>query len=198
MRNNVDAVKASSETELTEMVSRIISGDPLAEEAMARRYKDGVSIIINQIAQNPDDTEDISQETFRIALGKIRHGDVREPERLSGFICGIARNLALEHVRKLRRLTNQEEIGKAEWVADPAPSQLEQLCKKERAGIIRQVINELKVERDKEVIFRYYIAEEDKDHLCADLGLTRLQFNNVISRALQRYKELFIKLVGEP
>lgn len=194
----MSVVKASGETELAEMVSRIIAGDPLAEEEMARRYQDGISIIIGQIVQSHDAAEDISQETFRIALGKIRRGDVREPERLSGFICAIARNLALEHVRKVRRLTNQEEIGKAECVADPTPSQLDRLCKKEGAMIVRQVINELKVKRDREVIFRYYIAEEDKDLICADLSLTRLQFNNVISRALQRYKELYIKLVGGP
>jgi hypothetical protein len=35
------------------------------------------------------------QETFRIALEKIRRGDVREPEKLSGFMGGIARNLVI-------------------------------------------------------------------------------------------------------
>jgi RNA polymerase sigma-70 factor, ECF subfamily len=198
MRQDLKVIKASSETELADMVSRIIAGDPRAEEVMVHRYKDGISIIIGQIVRNQDATEDLYQETFRIALGKIRRGDVREPERLSGFICGIARNLAIEHVRKLGKLKKQEEIEKAELISDPAPSPLENLCKKESARIVRQVINELKVERDREVIFRYFIAEEDKDQICADLGLTRLQFNNVISRALQRYKELYIKLVGEP
>jgi RNA polymerase sigma-70 factor (ECF subfamily) len=197
MRYEANVVKASGETELAEMVSRIIAGDPRAEEDMVRRYKDGVSVIIGQIVQSHDAAEDISQETFRIALEKIRHGDVREPERLSGFICGIARNLAIEHVRKMAKLKKQEELGKAEWVADPAPNPLEHLSRKETARLVRQVIDELKVERDREVIFRYYIAEEDKDHLCAELSLTRLQFNNVISRALQRYKELYIKHVGE-
>jgi DNA-directed RNA polymerase specialized sigma subunit, sigma24 homolog len=198
MKQDVNVIKRGSETELAEMVSRIIAGDPCAEEEMIRRYEDGISITIGQIAQSYDATKDISQETFKIALEKIRNGDVREPERLSGFICGIARNLALEHVRKVRQRANREDVGKAEWVIDPAPSQLDYLCQKERAQIVHQVIDKLKVQRDREIIFRYCIAEEDKDHICADLGLTRAQFNNVISRALQRYKELYIKIIGEP
>jgi len=131
-------------------------------------------------------------------LEKIRQGELRDPERLSGFICGIARNLAIDCVRKTRKTSNKKDMGEAEQVPDPAPDQLEQLCRKERSEVIRRVIKELKTERDREIIFRYYIAEEDKDRICADLGLTREQFNRVIFRSLKRYKELYIKLVGEP
>jgi RNA polymerase sigma-70 factor, ECF subfamily len=192
----VNVFGVSNETELAELVRRIIGGDARAEEEIVRRYKDGVSIIIGKIIQRPSVTEDIFQETFKKALEKIRHGDVREPERLSGFICSMARNLAIEHVRKERKVTKEAEIGRTEQIPDPAPDQFEQLWRKERAEIVRQVLNELKVKRDRDVILRYYIAEEDKDQICADLGLTRGQFNGVIFRALKRYKELYVKLVG--
>lgn len=191
-------VEASDKTEWLEWVRRITAGDADAEEELVRRYQDGIAIIINQIVRNESITEDLSQETFRIALEKIRDGDVRDPERISGFICGVARNLALDYVRKMRRLTNQEELGTAEQIRDPRPDQFEQLLNKERAEIVRQVISKLKVERDREVLFRYYIAEEDKDQICADLNLTSHQFNSVIFRALNRYKELYIKRFGKP
>lgn len=186
------------ETESAELVKRIIAGDGRAEEEMIRRYKDGVSIIITQIVRNPPLAEDLSQETFMKALEKIRQGDLREPEKLSGFICGMAKYIAIDCVRKMRRSSNQEEAGEAEQVPDPKPNQLEQLCRKERNEIIRRVIHELKIERDREIIFRSYIAEEDKDSICADLGLTREQFNRVIFRALKRYRELYVKLIGKP
>ena len=198
IRLDANVFKVSDETELEDLVGRIICGDARAEEEMVRRYKDGISIIIGKIVQSQFATEDLSQDTFRIALEKIRHGDVRDPKRLSGFICAIARNLAVEYVRKLRRLTNQEEISEADQIADPAPNQLDHLFQQERARLVHQVIDSLKLERDREVIFRFFIVEEDKDKICADLGLTKAQFNNVISRALQRYKELYIKLGGEP
>lgn len=190
-------VKASNETDWLEWVRRITSGDAEAEEQLVYRYKDGIAIIIGRIVHNESVTEDLSQETFRIALEKIRDGDVREPERLSGFICGVARNVAIEYIRRMRRSTNQEEIGNAEEIRDPRPDQFEELWRKERAEIVHQAISELKVERDREVLSRYYIAEEDKDQICADLGLTSQQFNSVIFRALKRYKELYIKRFGK-
>jgi RNA polymerase sigma-70 factor (ECF subfamily) len=190
-------VGTSDKTEWLEWVRRITAGDADAEAELVRRYQDGIAIVIGRIVHNESITEDLSQETFRIALEKIRDGDVRDPERISGFICGVARNLALDYVRKMRRLTNQEELGTAEQIRDPRPDQFEQLLNKERAEIVRQVLSESKVERDREVLFRYYIAEEDKDQICADLNLTSHQFNSVFFRALKRYKELYIKRFGK-
>jgi RNA polymerase sigma-70 factor (ECF subfamily) len=189
-------VKASNETDWVDWLRRIAGGDADSEEELVRRYKDGIAIIIQRIVQNDSVAEDLSQETFRITIEKIRDGDVREPERLSGFICGVARNLAIDSVRKMRRATIQEEIGTAEHIHDSQPDQFEQLWRKERAEIVRQTIGGLKVERDREVLFRYYIAEEEKDRICADLGLTSQQFNGVVFRALKRYKELYTKRFG--
>jgi RNA polymerase sigma-70 factor (ECF subfamily) len=194
----VNVVRVSNETELAELVRRIMAGDAGAEDEVVRRYTEGVSVIIGRIVQSHSVTEDLFQETFIKALEKIRHGDVREPERLSGFICAMAKFIAIEHMRKARQMTNHEEVGRAELISDPEPSQLERLCQEERDEIIRQVIDELKVKRDREIIFDYYIAEKDKDQICAEQGLTREQFNRVIFRALNRYKELYLKRIGKP
>lgn len=192
----VNMVKAVDKTDWLEWLGRITAGEADAEAEMVRRYKDGIAVIISGIVHNESLAEDLSQETFKIALEKIRDGDVREPERLSGFICGVARNLAIDAVRRMRRLASQEEVDSAEQIRDSQPDQFEQLWRKERAEIMRRTISELKVERDREVLFRYYIAEEDKDQVCAALGLTSQQFNSVIFRALKRYKELYLKRLG--
>ena len=180
---------------LTEL---IVSGNQQAEEELVRRYRQGLSAIIYQIVKNRSATEDLSQEAFTIALEKIRRGDVRDPERLSGFICGVARNLAINFVRKSRQSAIQEDIGEAEDIPDTAPGPLEKLLEKEKGEIARQVINELKSKRDREVLIRYYITEEDKDEICDDLGLTRTQFNHIIFRAVQRYRELYEKKLKYP
>ncbi len=194
----VDTVRVSDETDLTDLVKRVIAGDSVAEEELVRRYKQGVAVIIDQIVRSQSLTEDVSQDTFKIVLGKVRRGEVREPERLSGFVCSVARNTAIDYIRRARHLKNQEAIGNAEQIPDSAPSQLEQILKQEKARVVRQIINELKIERDRDLLFRYYIAEEDKDKICSDLDLTRAQFNNVISRATARFKELYVRKIGEP
>ena len=193
----MSVVGLNSESGLPELVKQIVAGNVRAEEEIVRRYEDGVSIIIGRIVQNPFVTEDISQETFIKVIEKIRHGDVREPKRLSGFICGVARYLAIEHVRRARQSANREEVGTAEHIPDPAPDPFKQLLAKERETAVCEVINELQVKRDRELLLRYYIAEEPKDQICSDLGLTREQFNRVVFRALKRFKEKYLRLGGE-
>ncbi len=191
-------IKASDETYLVEWVRRIVARDADAESELVRRYEEGIAIIINRIVRNESVTQDLSQETFRIVLEKIRDGSVREPKRISGFICSVARNLAIDHMRKMRRVTNIEDADNLRPIRDPQPSPVEDILRRERAEMVRQALGELKSERDREVIFRYYIAEEDKAQICAVLGLNSQQFNSIIFRALKRYKELYIKRFGQP
>jgi RNA polymerase sigma-70 factor, ECF subfamily len=65
------------------------------------------------------------------------------------------------------------------------------LLQKEKAGIVRRILNEMTNERDIQALFRFYLAEDDKEQICADLGLTNLQFNLVLHRARERYRELY-------
>ena len=177
-------------TSQTDLAARIRAGSHEAEEELFQRYRRGVSVIINHYFRNPTDTEELVQETFMIAVKKIRQGDIREPEKLSGFVCGIARTLAQVRFRKSQkeRLTDIDEIAPA---ADPKHGPLEQLLLKEQAEIVRQVIGELRMERDRQVITRFYLIDEERESICASLGLTSVHFNRVIFRALTRFKELY-------
>jgi RNA polymerase sigma-70 factor (ECF subfamily) len=56
---------------------------------------------------------------------------------------------------------------------------------------VRKVLGELKSERDRQVLFRFYVAEEEKEKICASLGLTSLHFNRVLFRARERFRELY-------
>jgi RNA polymerase sigma-70 factor, ECF subfamily len=186
--------RRANESELSEIVRRIIAKDPDAEEEMVRRYRDGVSQIIYQVVRNQSVTEDLAQESLIKALEKIRNGDVREPERLSGYICAIARFMALDHIRKMRSAMKLEEEGVADQIPDPSPDPYEQVLNKEKAEIVRKVISEMKVQRDRDVLFRHYILEEEKDKICADLGLTSQQLESILYRAISRNKKLFLAL----
>ena len=194
----MNLVSTNSGTELIEIVKRIVAGDSAAEDEVVRRYKRGITVIIDQIVRSHSATDDVFQETFKIVLEKLRRGDLRQPERLSGFVCSVARNAAIDYIRRARQLQNREENCDAEHIPDPAPSQLEEILKQEKAAVVRQIINELKIERDRDLVFRYYIAEEDKEKICVDLHMTRAQFNNVIYRAIARFKELYVRRVGQP
>jgi RNA polymerase sigma-70 factor, ECF subfamily len=174
-----------------DLVSRIREGDRQAEAELVERYSLGVMIIIRRVVRDTMAAEDIHQEGFRIVLEKIRRGDVREPERLSGFVCGVARNLVIDHFRRAARQENKAEIEEAVSIPHPAPDQLQELLRKEKADLVRQVLKEMSNERDIQALYRFYIADDDKEQICADLGLTSLHFNRVLHRARERFRELY-------
>src|SRR5690242_12552436 len=82
------------------LVARIRGGECAAEGELVARYSRGVLVILRRSVRDGAAIDDIYQEVFLLAVQKIRAGEVRDPERLSGFICAIARNLAVENGRK--------------------------------------------------------------------------------------------------
>lgn len=173
-----------------DLVRRIRAGDEAAESELVSRYRRGVTLLIRRSSRDPSMVDDLHQQTFKIALEKIRRGDLREPEKLSGFMSGLARNLVIDHFRKAKA-NRPAGAGSDVQVADPAPGPLESLLRVEQASIVRRVLADLPSARDREVLHRFYISEEEKEAICRDLGLTSLHFNRVLFRARERYRELY-------
>ncbi|HKQ80575.1 MAG TPA: sigma-70 family RNA polymerase sigma factor [Blastocatellia bacterium] len=184
--NTADAV--------ADLVSRIRAGDRQAEAELVERYSCGVKFIIRREIGSSSIADDLYQETFRIIIEKTRRGDIREPEKLSGFVCGVARNLVIDYFRRAARQGSLSEVEEATTLPDPAPDQLEALLRKEQSDFARQVLKEMRNERDIQILFRFYLAEDKKEQICADLGLSGLHFNRVLHRARERYLELYKRL----
>lgn len=191
----IPAMTSIGEASPADLVRRIRSGDPLAEEELIARFGDGLTFLLRRWTRGHSDAEDLYQETFRLALEKIRRGEVRDPERLAGFLRSLARNLSIEHYRKAsRRGAREEEIETAAEVTNPdsgGMGQLGQLLRKEKVSLVRQLLQELSSERDRQILFRFYIAEEDKESIRSGLGLTAPEFNLVLFRARRRYRDLY-------
>jgi RNA polymerase sigma-70 factor, ECF subfamily len=172
-----------------DLVSRIQAGDRRAEAELVECYNRIVTTIIRRKVGDTAVADDLYQETFCIVLEKIRDGGIREAEKLPGFVCGVARNRVIKYFQRAAR---QESLTEETLpLIHSASDQLEELLRKEEADIVRQILKEMTSERDIQVLFRFYLAEHDKEQICADLGLTSLQFNLVLHRARQRYKELY-------
>jgi len=186
-----DAEPEPDEAEIaTDLVWRIAAGDAAAEEALVLRYSRGLLYLLRRLGAPPDLAEDLHQETFRIALERLRRRALDEPAALSGFLRGTARNLMEAERRKIiRRRTDTDEEKLAQAV-HPAPSQLSTVLRDEEAESVRRLIGELATDRDRQVLLRFYVAEEEKGSICADLGLDSLHFNRVLFRARQRFKEI--------
>lgn len=179
-----------------ELVAGIRSGDRKAEERLFEVYGRGIAILLDRHTNGRPEAEDLLQDTFRLVLEKLRSGELREPSRLPGFIAQIARSLAIEHYRKAARRKTEPDSDALAEVAASGSGPLSDLLARERADLVRQVIQELGTSRDRDILLRFYIAEEDKDRISADLGLSSLQFNRVLHRARERYREIYKERAG--
>jgi RNA polymerase sigma-70 factor (ECF subfamily) len=182
---------------LSDLVRRIVAGDPAADADLVARFSRALSFLLRRLTRDPAAAEDLYQETFRLVIEKVRRGELREAEKLPGFVCSLARNLYLGSARSRGRRQRWEGDAEAtESAPDPAPGQLSRLLAGERAAMVRRVLAELRNDRDREILARYYIAEHEKEAICRDLDLSDLHFNRVLFRARQRYRELFERWQG--
>jgi len=141
-----------------DLVAGILAGDAQAEEELVRRYRRGVLVIVRRVVGDPSLAEDLTQEALTLVIRKMRDGEIREPDRLSGFVCSVARNLAIAS----RRRSNREETGTEIQAVDPQAGPLDRLLSRERAAAVQKVLSELNPARDREILYRFYIAEENK------------------------------------
>lgn len=154
-----------------------------------------MAILLDRHTNGRPEAEDLFQDTFRLVLEKLRKGELREPAKLPGFIAQIARSLTIEHYRKTSRRKTEPDSDAVLEAVDARAGQLGEILDRESAGLVRQVIRELGTSRDRDILLRFYIAEEDKESISADFGLSSLQFNRVLHRARQRYRELYLERV---
>lgn len=168
------------------LVTRIRADDPEAEAELVDGYRHGLSYLLRKLSGNPALSDDLLQETFQVVLRRIRAGELREPEKLSGFLRQTAKNLALREHRRSERLKDAAEREPE----DPGESQLSRVLRQETAGLVRRVLRELRSGRDRQLLYRYYIAEHAKEEICRDLGLSSLNFNLVLFRARERFRKL--------
>jgi RNA polymerase sigma-70 factor (ECF subfamily) len=66
----------------------------------------------------------------------------------------------------------------------------------QRKLLARRVLAAMPSERDRTVLFRFYIADDDKERICEDLGLSSTHFNQVLFRARERFRSLLDEMGG--
>ena len=183
--SGLDAAAAS------DLVRRIAAGEERAETELVERCGPALRFLARRFARDEADAEDLYQETLIVALEKIRSHEVREPERLGGFLRALAKNLSIQ---RYRRRAYSAETPSAELPEAPderQPNPLGGLLRRERTQLTRRLLAELKVSRDRDVLLRYYIGEEPSSRICADLGIDADHFYRVLHRARQRYRRLW-------
>lgn len=181
---------SSAEPEIArDLVHRISRGDAAAEEDLVHRYSRGLTFHLRRMTRDPAAADDLHQETFRVVLERLRDRGLDNPERLSGFILRTGRNLFLGQWRKASRRGETLDPGEVEIVAT-GRSPLDERLRDEEASAVVSLLDELHTDRDRQILFRFYVAEETKGEICDELDLSEEHFNRVLFRARQRFRKI--------
>ena len=172
-----------------QLATRIGQGDASAEVELVEQYSTGVKLILLKRTGNQQLSKDLSQDTFIIALQKLRDGKIHKPESLAAFLRQTAVNLSIEHFRKEKRYVHQEDGIIA--LQTPHIDQKAENVDRQYAGkLLKSIIQELANSRDREILQRFYLLDEDKTEICTALELSAAHFDRVLYRAKQRARKL--------
>ena len=183
-----DAAHIEERQAATELVKLVKRGDRGAEAAMIQRYSRGLRFLLRRKTRDPELAEDFLQETWAIALVKIRGDGLDNPGRLAGYLCGIANNLALGELRRVNRQRTSINSEIVDLIPDESSNPLRHVSRAEVCKLVHGLLDDLRKERDREILKRFYVWEEDKQSICNGLGVDSVHFNRVLYRARQRLK----------
>lgn len=178
---------------LADLVRRIQSGDPSAEAELVARFSHGLLLMLRQLARNPALADDLHQETLALVLQKIRRGEVRDPERLSAFIRSTARNLFIADRRKEARYSpiDEDQDGPQRVFIDRGPAPSDRVLAEQETRRVQQLLGELRFDRDRQVLIRFYLSDQAKEEICEDLEIEPERFNQILFRARERLREIW-------
>jgi RNA polymerase sigma-70 factor (ECF subfamily) len=107
--------------------------------------------------------EDVTQEVFVAAVHTIGRLRDRSEPGIEGWLLGIARNKAIDRVRRLRR--ERLAAGHAEVTADAAELAVSRIT----AAELRTAMEQLSTDQ-REVVLRRFVLDQSLEHVAAATG----------------------------
>lgn len=171
------------------LVERIQQGDPGGMEDLYRLFARGIRFYFYR-QLGPQELEDKIHDTFLIVVQAIKRGDLREPERLMGFVRTVVRRQVaahIDHVVHSRR--DEAPLEPGTILPDRSSTPEERAMGQEKVDIMLKVLRGLSA-RDREILTRFYLQEQTQEQICRDMNLTETQFRLLKSRAKARFGEM--------
>jgi len=172
-----------------DLVARIHSGEIDGMTELYTLFSKGIRFYLCR-QLGPQELDDKVHDTFVVVVQAIRRGDLREPERLMGFVRTVVRRQVAAHIDKVvHSRRDQMELDASLRVVDPRENPEDAAIFRQRNELIQRVLTELG-DRDREILTRFYLYEQSQDQICSEMRLTETQFRLLKSRAKSRFGEL--------
>ncbi|HET7609306.1 MAG TPA: sigma-70 family RNA polymerase sigma factor [Gammaproteobacteria bacterium] len=190
----VVAEDSESEPQIAaDLCARIHNGSRDAEDQMVRRYGAGLLRLLKLRTRDAELALDLRQDTLRVAIERLRRSMLEDPTGLAAYLRSVALNLLIAQRRKdTRRATAPDSIA-IENAADERGGPFDNVSREQLRHVVGVLLNELNTPRDRDLLTRFYIRDEDKATICAALSVDSVHFNRVLFRAKQRFRELLLQ-----
>jgi RNA polymerase sigma-70 factor (ECF subfamily) len=171
------------------LVERIRARDPSAMEELYKMFSTGIRFLLYR-QLGPQDLDDKVHDVFVIITEAICNGELREPERLMGYVHTVVRRQVASHIDRAIHLRRYRvDVDFQESVSDKRPDPEREAINRENLGLAMRVLQSIP-KRDREVLTRFYLNEESVDEICQNMDLSETQFRLIKSRAKARFGEL--------
>src|SRR5579864_7906765 len=178
-----------------ELVERIKLNDQSGMEELYRVFSKGVRFYLCR-QLGPQDLEDKVHDTFLIVVQAVRRGELREPERLMGFVRTVVRRQVAAHIDQAVH-TRRQQVGieNGTIVVDLNRNPEQTAIQQQHEQIAKRVLHSIS-KRDREILTRFYLLEQPQEQICEQMNLTETQFRLLKSRAKARFGELGKRRLG--
>jgi len=147
-----------------ELAIKIKQNDQLALSEIIKRYQNKLFYYVVRLIGNEDDAQDVVQETFLKVYENIQGFD--DERKFSSWAYRIAHNLAINQIKKNKRLTSVE-AHTLDWLEEHHQEMDDFIAKEERQKLSEETIKQLKYLRPeyKEIILLYYFEEKSYEEI---------------------------------
>jgi RNA polymerase sigma-70 factor (ECF subfamily) len=166
---------------------------PLTEAdvaALIEKNYVGLRLLVARRCRDQNMGADLLNEAVCTTWAKWQAGKIERPEQIAGYVLQVTMNLLRNHRRAIgerpEKRADAAKLNELSSEAEPGDETIE----REIATQVKNVIRGMSSQRDRAILVRFYLDEEDKDSICRDLGLTPLQFDKILHRARGRLRKL--------
>lgn len=188
-QERAESLGASATADWPELVRKIVAGDAAGMEELYRIFSRGVRFYLWRHL-GPQDLDDILHDIFLIVAQAIQRGELREPERLMGFVRTVLRRqIALRIDQAVHNRNRRTDLDPGLQVLDSADDPEYAAIRRQRQELALRVLSGVSP-RDREILIRFYLHEQNPMQICQEMGITQTQFRLLKSRAKARFGEL--------
>lgn len=171
------------------LVEKVRAGDDVGMEQLYKLFSRGIRYYLCR-QLGPQELEDKVHDTFLIVVNAIRRGDLREPDRLMGFVRTVVRRQVAAYIETaVHTRRDQTDLETGVTVADRTRNPEQEAMMREKAALMKSALGALS-ERDREILVRFYLKEQPQEEICEQMGLTETQFRLLKSRAKAKFGEI--------